>query len=148
MFWRFVFAANLIVLIRYITLISYKIKVEQQLVNSYNSVFETDFFNFGMSMLYILVGFAVVFMLLTALVMFEKGFNKKIFNKKLLKILFWCFILPVMLILSLGSLYNAFISNVWLVSLKNILFVFYNIIILTGCVKLAYKQENEDEFGA
>ena len=46
MFWRFVFAANLIVLIRYITLISYKIKVEQQLVNSYNSVFETDFFNF------------------------------------------------------------------------------------------------------
>jgi len=141
MFWKFIFAANIMVLIRYISLISYKIKVEQQMINAYNSVFETEAFNFGISMLYILVALAVIFMLITAFAMFEKGFNKKIFNKTILKFLFWCFILPVMLILSFGSLYNAFISNVWIVSLKNILFVIYNIIVLTGCATLTYARE-------
>lgn len=141
MFWKFIFASNIIVLIRYITLISYKIKVEQQMINSYNNVFETNAFNFGISMLYILIGFAIVFMLITALIMFEKGFGKRIFNKTLLKLLFWSFILPVMIFLSLGSLYNAFISNVWLISLKNILFIIYNIIVLTGCATLTYARE-------
>ncbi len=145
MFWKFIFAANIVVLIRYISLISYKIKVEQQLINSYNSVFETDFFNFGMTFLYVLTAFAICFMVITAFAMFEKGFGTKIFNKTFLKILFWSFILPVMLIMSVSCLFNAFISNVWQVSLKNIMFVLYNIIILTGCAKLAYTDKSNNE---
>lgn len=145
MFWKLIFAANIMVFIRYITLIPYKIKVEQQMINSYNNIFETDAFNFGIAMLYILITFAVIFMVITALAMFEKGFKKKIFNKTFLKFIFWIYILPVMLFLSAGSLYNAFISNVWIVSVKNILFVIYNIIILTGCANLAYTDKLNNE---
>lgn len=141
MFWKLIFAANIMVFIRYITLIPYKIKVEQQMINAYNNFFETDAFNFGITMLYILTTFAVIFMVITALAMFEKGFKTKIFNKTFFKFIFWIYILPVMLFLSVGSLYNAFISNVWIVSLKNILFVIYNVIILAGCANLAYQRE-------
>ncbi len=144
MFWKFVFTANIIVLIRYISLIFYKIKVEQFLVNQYNSTFETDFFNFGITFFYTLTALAIGFMIVTALAIFEKGFGVKIYNKTFLKVLFWSFILPVMLILSLSCLYNAFISNVWQVSLKNILYVFYNIIILAGCTTLAYTDNSND----
>lgn len=144
MFWKFVFTANIIVLIRYISLIFYKIKVEQFLVNQYNSTFETDFFNFGITFFYTLTALAIGFMIVTALAIFEKGFGVKIYNKTFLKVLFWSFILPVMLILSLSCLYNAFISNVWQVSLKNILYVIYNIIILAGCTTLAYTDNSND----
>ena len=145
MFWKTVFAANILILIRYISLIPRKVEVEQFLVNQYNSVFETNFFNFGINFLYILTALAIGFMIITALAMFEKGFGVKIFNKTLLKILFWSFILPVMLIMSFSCLYNAFISNIWQVSLKNILFVFYNITVLTGCANLAYTENLSDD---
>jgi len=145
MFWKTVFAANILILIRYISLIPRKVEVEQFLVNQYNSVFETNFFNFGITFLYILTALAIGFMIITASAMFEKGFGVKIFNKTLLKILFWSFILPVMLIMSISCLYNAFISNVWQVALKNILFVFYNITVLTGCANLAYTDNLNDD---
>ena len=145
MFWKTVFAANILILIRYISLIPRKVELEQFLVNQYNSVFETDLFNFGITFLYILTALAIGFMIITASAMFEKGFGVKIFNKTLLKILFWSFILPVMLIMSISCLYNAFISNVWQVALKNILFVFYNITVLTGCANLAYTDNLNDD---
>lgn len=141
MFWKTVFIANIIVLLRYISLISYKIEVEKQLVNTFNNIYESTFFNFGITFLYVFIAFAIIFMIITALAMFEKGFGKRIFNKTFLKFLFWCFILPVMLIISVSCLYNAFISNIWQISLKNIIFVFYNIIILTGCANLTYTKD-------
>ncbi|MBR1907354.1 hypothetical protein IJ818_00265 [bacterium] len=84
-------------------------------------------------------------MILTAAIIFEKGFRKNIFNKTLLKIIFWSFILPVILLSSIGLLYNAFISNVWQITLKDLLIFAYNIIILTGIAQLAYKKETNNE---
>lgn len=145
MFWKFIFAANIVVLIRYVSLIPYKLNILHKLIEANSLIYDKIYLKILTSFSYLIFLFEISFMILTAAIIFEKGFRKNIFNKTLLKIIFWSFILPVILLSSIGLLYNAFISNVWQITLKDLLIFAYNIIILTGIAQLAYKKETNNE---
>jgi len=145
MFWKFIFCANIIVLVRYISLIPYKLKNINQLLDTYSIVFDKTDLQFFVPVSFFLFTFAILFMILTSVIIFEKGFRKNIFNKFLLKILLWSFIFPVIIISSVGNIYNSFISNIWQISLKELMIFIYNLLILIGCINLAHYKKDDNE---